>query len=146
MPSIVKKLEASAMKSLVVVAAGAGMCVLSGGAFTPVRVVGTYVPKVVAVSGSLMVSSMASDFVIPAITPWLSATSPELRKFENTFLAPLMVGGLLVGLDSVLMPDVVKGEGMNLTKALGIGFGASVLGGYAAEGLGWIPTVAVGGL
>ena len=122
-------------------AAGAGASVIIGNGLDSVKVFGTALPKALVLGGSLFGTYIAADFLVPYVTPFASVGSPTLRKFENLVLTPLMVGVGLVLVDSVISPETVASAGNNLLKQVSVGFGASVLAGYTAEGLGWQPTV-----
>ena len=141
MSTLVVKLKQSAMKGAIVAIAGAGASVIIGNGLDSVKVLSMQMPKALVLGGSLLVTSVASDFLVPYITPFASVGSPALRKFENLVLTPLMVGVGLVLVDSVISPETVASAGNNLIKQVSVGFGASVLAGYTAEGLGWQPTV-----
>ena len=139
--TLVVKLKQSAMKGLVVAAAGAGASVLLGNGMASVKVLSMQLPKAVVLGGSLFAVSIGSDFIVPYVTPFASVGSPALRKWENLVLTPLMVGVGVVLVDALVSPEVMAVEGHNLFKQVSIGFGASILASYTAEGLGWQPTV-----
>ena len=141
MSTLVVKLKQSAMKGAIVAIAGAGASVIIGNGLDSVKVLNMQMPKALVLGGSLLATSVAADFIVPYITPFASVGSPALRKFENLVLTPLMVGVGLILVDSVISPETVASAGNNLIKQVSVGFGASVLAGYASEGLGWSPTV-----
>ena len=141
MSTLVVKLKQSAMKGAIVAIAGAGASAVLGNGLDSVKVFSTQMPKALVLGGSLLVTSVASDFLVPYITPFASVGSPALRKFENLVLTPLMVGVGLVLVDSVISPETVASAGNNLIKQISVGFGASVLAGYTSEAMQWSPTV-----
>ena len=139
--TLVVKLKQSAMKGAIVAIAGAGASVVIGNGLDSVKVLSMQMPKALVLGGSLFATSVAADFIVPYVTPFAAVGSPTLRKFENLVLTPLMVGVGLVLVDSIISPQTVESAGNNLLKQVSVGFGASVLAGYASEGLGWSPTV-----
>ena len=119
--SLTLKLQHSAMKGLVVAAAGTVASLAIGGGMQGVKVLSAEVPKFVVIGGSLFATSVASDFIVPYITPFASVGNPQLRAFENLVLVPTMVGVGLVVVDSILSPETVTSEGGNLLKQVSVG-------------------------
>ena len=148
MATVAKKLEHAALKGLVVGATGAVASVLVGNGFKLIPLFHHDLPKYVVVGGSLFMTSVATDFLIPYITPWESMGNQTLQNFENIFLGPALCGVGMVLLDSIIAPEAIKDfnspagkPDFGMLAGISTGFGASVLAGYTAQGLGWIPTV-----
>ena len=83
MSTLAKKLEHSATKAAMVAIAGMVGSVLVSNGLKEIPVFHHDVPRFIVVGGSLFVVSVATDFVVPVITPWTSYGNEQLQKFEQ---------------------------------------------------------------
>ena len=115
--------------------------VLGGMQPIPVSLVGVWVPKALAHGVLLSVSSLAAGEIVPRITPYISVGSPQLKRFDNLVITPLVIGGVFLAAESVLTPAAeVQGTGGTLREVMA-GAAASVFAGYVSEGMGYSETV-----
>ena len=134
MPS---KLKGTLAKAGLVGLSGAVLSVLVLNGMSGVPVIGNVMlPKFMVHGLILSTSSIATSYAVPALVPFVSAGSPQLRRFESLVVEPLVLGTISLVVESILAPEAqVVGQGGTLRTVL-VGGAASVLAGYTSEGLG----------
>ena len=127
--------------SLVGVVGAVGSVLVLGGLEGAPILTGMYLPKAVIHGVVLAGSSVGATFLVPHLVPFVSAGSPQLKRFESVILEPLVLGGVFMAVESLLAPAAtVQGAGGAL-KQIMVGTGASVGASYVSEGMGWVETV-----
>ena len=135
-------LNGKIMKAVVVGATGAVLSVLVLGGMQPIPIMGgMYMPKAVIHGVVLTGSSVAAGYLVPVLVPFVSAGSPQLRKFENLVLEPLVLGSVFLMVESFVAPAGLVGGTGSLFANVATGAAASIGAAYVSEGLGWVPTV-----
>ena len=115
--------------------------VLGGLQPVPISMVGMWVPKALVHGVVLSVSSLAASEIVPRITPYISIGSPQLTRFDDLVITPLVVGGVFLAVESIVAPAAeVQGTGGSLREIMA-GAAASVFAGYVSEGMSWSETV-----
>ena len=102
---------------------------------------GVVMPKCLAHAGVLGVSSLATSYAVPAIVPWVSAGSPQLKSFEALILEPLVLGTISFAVESVIAPNAEVGGTGGTLKTILVGSAAAVGAAYTAQGMGWSASV-----
>ena len=102
---------------------------------------GAVLPKFIAHAGVLGVSSLATSYAVPAIVPWVSAGSPQLKSFEALILEPLVLGTISFAVESVIAPNAEVGGTGGTLKTILVGSAAAVGAAYTAQGMGWAASV-----
>ena len=134
-------LKSALIKGSLVGAVGAVSSVLLLGGLESAPVFGTYLPKAFIHGVALAGSSVAATYAVPALVPWVSAGSGQLKQFEKVVIEPLVLGAVFLGVESVVASGAeVQGTGGTL-KEIAVGTGSAIAASYIAEGMGWIPTV-----
>ena len=138
MPTLKGKLSKAGLVGLT----GAVLSVVVLGGMQPIPVMGgMWVPKAFAHGVVLSVSSRAASELVPRITPYISIGSPQLTRFDNLVITPLVVGGVFLAVESIVAPAAeVQGTGGSLREIMA-GAAASVFAGYVSEGMGFSETV-----
>ena len=128
------RLKGSLRKGAIVgaVAGVLSIVVLNGG--DGVFVFGQTFPKFAVHTVILGASSVAADYAIPSITPYIGGDVMWTR-FENLTLQPLLIGSISLAIESVIAPSATQ-QG-DVFKTILVGGGSSVLASYASSGLGW---------
>jgi len=98
---------------------------------------GMVVPKFVAHAAVLGVSSIAAGYAIPAMVPWVSAGSPQLKSFESLVLYPLVLGTISFGIESLAAPNAEVGGTGGAFKTVLVGSAAAIGASYVSEGMHW---------
>ena len=129
------RLKGSLRKGAIVGAAAGvlSLFVLNGG--EGVFVYGQTVPKFVAHTVILGGSSVAADYLIPSITPYIAGGDVMWTRFENLTLQPLLIGTISLAVESVIAPSATQ-QG-DVFKTIAVGAAASVAASYTSAGLGW---------
>ena len=139
MPSLKGKLSKAGLVGLT--GAILSVVVLGGLQPIPVSLVGVWVPKALVHGVVLSVSSLAASEIVPRITPYISIGSPQLTRFDDLVITPLVVGGVFLAVESIVAPAAeVQGTGGSLREIMA-GAAASVFAGYVSEGMGFSETV-----
>ena len=100
-----------------------------------------WIPKAAVHTIALAGSSLAASYIVPAMTPYVSGGSPQLTRFDELIITPLVLGTVFLGCESLISPSAeVQGPGGTL-KEIAAGAVASVTASYLAQGLGMIPSV-----
>lgn len=100
-----------------------------------------WIPKAAVHTFALAGSSLAASYIVPAMTPYVSGGSPQLTRFDELIITPLVLGTVFLVAESVISPSAeVQGQGGTL-KEIAAGAVASVTASYLAQGLGMIPSV-----
>ena len=134
-------LKGNLAKAGLVGATGAVLSVLALGGLQGVPVMGVFMPKAFVHGLALAGSSVAATYAVPMLVPFVSAGSPQLRRFEALVLEPLVIGGVFLGVESILAPAAeVQGPGGTFKEILA-GSAAAIGAAYVAEGMQWVPTV-----
>ena len=134
-------LKSALIKGSLVGAVGAVSSVLLLGGLESAPVFGTYLPKAFIHGVALAGSSVAATYAVPAIVPWVSAGSGQLKQFEKVVIEPLVLGAVFLGVESVLAPGAeVQGQGGTF-KEIAVGTGSAIAASYIANGMGWVPNV-----
>ena len=112
------------------------------GGMQPVPMMGgVWAPKAIIHGVALAGSSVAASYIVPKITPYISIGSPQLTRFDNLIVTPLVIGGVFLAVESVVAPAAeVQGSGGTF-REIAAGAAASVVASYVADGMGMIPTV-----
>ena len=129
------RLKGSLRKGMIVggVAGVLSLVVLNG--LDGVPIFGQTVPKAAAHAVILSVSSVATDYVVPSITPYISGGDVMWTRFENLSLAPLLIGTISLSLESLLAPQAtMRGD---VVKTIAMGAASSITASYVSSGLGW---------
>ena len=135
------KLQGNLSKAALVGVTGAVLSVLVLNGLAPVPVFGMMIPKFAAQGLVLSVSSVATSYIVPAVTPFVSAGSPQLRQFQGLIVEPLALGMISLALESFVAPGAeVIGTGGTF-RTIMVGSAASVVAAYTAEGMGWTESV-----
>ena len=135
MPSLQGELS----KAGVVAAVGGLLSVLVLSGLDQVAITGGMVaPKFIVHAVVLGASSVATSYAVPALVPWISAGSPELRKFEILVLEPLVLGAISFGIESVAAPNAEVGGAGGTLKTLLVGSAAGVGAAWLTQGMGWV--------
>ena len=129
------RLKGSLRKGLIVGAiAGVGSIVFLSGS-DGIFVFGQTVPKFAVHTVILGSSSVASDFAIPSITPYIAGGDVMWTRFENLSLAPLLNGVIALSLESVLAPSATeKGD---VFKTIAVGAASTIGASYFSSSMGW---------
>ena len=136
------KLNAMLMKGVVVGATGAVLSVLVLGGLQPIPIMGgMYVPKFAVHGVVLTASSVAAGYAVPALVPFVSIGSPQLKSFENLVLEPLVLGAIFLGVESFVAPAAQVGGAGSLFANIAVGSAASIGAAYISEGMKWTETV-----
>ena len=115
--------------------------VLGGLQPVPVQLLHAWVPKAFIHGIVLAGSSLAAGEIVPRITPYISVGSPQLKRFDNLIVTPLVLGGVFLAIESIVAPAAeVQGTGGSL-REIAAGAAASVFAGYFSEGMGISETV-----
>ena len=131
------KLQGTLAKAALVGATGAVLSVLVLNGLAPVPIMGMMLPKAVAQGLVLSASSVAASYVVPAVTPFVSAGSPQLQQFESLVVTPLVLDTISLALESFVAPGAeVIGTGGTF-RTIMVGSAASVVASYTSVGLGW---------
>ena len=134
-------LKGNLAKAGLVGATGAVLSVLALGGLQGVPVMGVFLPKAVVHGLVLSGASVAATYITPMVVPFVSAGSPQLKKFELLVLEPLILGAGFLAVESIIAPAAeVQGTGGTFKEVL-VGASASIAAAYVSEGLGLIPTV-----
>jgi len=137
-----KTLQGELAKAGVVAAAAGVMSVLVLSGLDQVPVIGgVFVPKFAAHAVVLGVSSVATSYAVPAIVPWVSAGSPQLKRFESLILEPLVLGMVSFGIESVVAPAAEVGGTGGCLKQILVGSAAGVGAAYISAGMQWSDSV-----
>ena len=127
--SLVQKIKGGSLKAAATAVIGATASIILLDGMSGIHLLGVSMPKFVATGGTLFVSSITADLVIPYITPYTNlGLSPALSKFENSVLKPVVVGAALVAVESILVPEAISENG-GVFKNILLG-GISSIGGY----------------
>ena len=127
--------------ALVGVVGGVASVLVLGGLESAQIVGGMYLPKALIHGVALTGSSVAATYLVPRLVPFVSAGSPQLRKFESVVVNPLVLGFVFLAAESLLASGAtVQGTG-GVFKEMLIGTGSAIGAAYVSEGMGWIPTV-----
>ena len=127
--SLVQKIKGGSLKAAATAAIGAAASVILFDGMEGINFINFTVPKFVATGGTLFAASIAADFIIPVITPYTNlGLSPQLTKFENSILKPVIVGTALVAIESVVAPAAIAQNG-GVFKNILLG-GVSNMAGY----------------
>ena len=115
--------------------------VLGGLQPVPISMVGMWVPKALVHGVVLSVSSLAAGEIVNKATPYIALGSPQLTRFNNLIVTPLVIGGVFLAVESIVAPAAeVQGTGGTL-REIAAGAAASVFAGYVSEGMGFSETV-----
>ena len=128
------RLKGSLRKGAIVGAVAGVLSIVGLNGMDGIFVFGQTVPKFVAHTVILGTSSVAADYIIPSITPYIGGDVMWTR-FENLTLQPLMLGVLSVSIESVIAPSATQ-QG-DVLKTIMVGSGSAVIASYASSGLGW---------
>ena len=136
------RLQGTLAKAGVVGLSGAALSVLVLNGLSGVPVFGgVMLPKFVAHGIILSGSSIAASYAVPALVPFVSAGSPQLKRFESLVVEPLVLGTISLVIESFLAPEAqVVGQGGTVRTIL-VGGAASVGAAYVSEGMGWSESV-----
>ena len=83
----------------------------------------------------LGISSVISDYAIPAITPYIAGGDVNWTRFENLSLQPLLIGTISLSLESLLAPQAtMRGD---VVKTIAVGGASAITAAYVSSGMGW---------
>ena len=133
------RLKGSLRKGAIVGAVAGVLSIAALSGTDGVFVFGQTVPKFVAHTVILGTASVAADFAIPAITPYIGGDVMWTR-FENLTLQPLLIGVISLSIESVIAPSATQ-QG-DVMKTILVGAASSVAASYVSSGLGWGPSIA----
>lgn len=136
MVALSAQLSSSLQKGAIVGAVSGVLSVLVLDGMSGVQVLGQTVPKFAAHALILGVSSVATDYVIPAVTPFMAAGNPSWTRFENLALQPLLIGTISLAIESVVAPQAEVGRG-DVLKTIAVGGASSITASYVSAGMGW---------
>ena len=138
MPS---KLQGTLAKAGLVGATGAVLSILVLDGLSPVPLVGAMLPKFAVHALVLGTSSVAASYAVPALVPFTSAGSPQLRRFQSLIVEPLVLGTISLAVESIIAPGAqVVGQGGMLRTIL-VGGASSIGAAYVSEGMGFSDSV-----
>ena len=129
------RLKGSLRKGMIVggVAGVLSLVVMNG--LDGVSIFGQTVPKAAAHAVILGMSSVATDYVVPAITPYIAGGDVNWTRFENLSLQPLLIGTISLSLESLLAPQAtMRGD---VVKTIAVGGASAITAAYVASGMGW---------
>ena len=129
------RLKGSLRKGMIVggVAGVLSLVVMNG--FDGVPIFGQTVPKAAAHTVILGISSVISDYAIPAITPYIAGGDVNWTRFENLSLQPLLIGTISLSLESLLAPQAtMRGD---VVKTIAVGGASAITAAYVSSGMGW---------
>ena len=135
-------LKANLSKAGLTAVVGGVLSAVVLGGMQPVPVMGGFwVPKGMVHAVALGGSSLAASYIVPKITPYVSVGSPQLSRFDNLILEPLVLGAVFLAVESVAAPAAEIIGPMGTVRELAAGAAASVTASYVAQGMGWTPNV-----
>ena len=135
------KLQGTFAKAGLVAATGAVLSVLLLDGLSPVPLVSVMLPKFAVHALVLGTSSVAASYAVPALVPFTSAGSPQLRRFQSLIVEPLVLGTISLAVESIIAPGAqVVGQGGMLRTIL-VGGASSIGASYVAEGMGYSDSV-----
>ena len=135
------KLQGTFAKAGLVAATGAVLSVLLLDDLSPMPLVSVMLPKFAVHALVLGTSSVAASYAVPALVPFTSAGSPQLRRFQSLIVEPLVLGTISLAVESIIAPGAqVVGQGGMLRTIL-VGGASSIGAAYVAEGMQWTESV-----
>ena len=129
------RLKGSLRKGLIVGAVSGVLSIAVLNGMDGVFVFGNTVPKFVAHTVILGGSSVAADYIIPSITPYIAGGDVMWTRFENLSLQPLLIGTISLAIESVIAPSATQ-QG-DVLKTIAVGAASSVAASYASSQMGW---------
>lgn len=130
------------MKAALVGVTGSAISLLVLGGMQPISFMGMmYMPKAAIHGLILTASSVAAGYAVPQLVPFVSAGSPQLRRFETIILEPMVLGGIFLAVETIVAPAGLAGGPGGVFANVATGAGASIAASYLAEGMGWVDTV-----
>ena len=129
------RLKGSLRKGMIVggVAGVLSLVVMNG--LDGVPIFGQTVPKAAAQAVILGMSSVATDYVVPAITPYIAGGDVNWTRFEKLSLQPLLIGTISLSLESLLAPQAtMRGD---VIKTIAVGGASAITAQYVSSGMGW---------
>ena len=134
------RLKGSLRKGMIVGAVAGALSVVGLSGMDGVFVFGHTVPKFVAHTVILGTSSVAADYIIPSITPYIAGGDVMWTRFENLSLQPLLLGVLSLSIESVIAPSATQ-QG-DVLKTIMVGAASSVAATYVSSSMGWSAPIA----
>ena len=129
------RLKGSLRKGLIVGAVAGVLSLVVMDGLNGVAIFGQTVPKAAAHAVILSISSVATDYVVPAITPYIAGGDVNWTRFENLSLQPLLIGTISLSLESLLAPQAtMRGD---VVKTIAVGGASAITAAYVSSGMGW---------
>ena len=129
------RLKGSLRKGMIVGAVAGVLSLVVMDGLNGVNIMGQTVPKAAAHTVILGISSVISDYAIPAITPYIAGGDVNWTRFENLSLQPLLIGTISLSLESLLAPQAtMRGD---VVKTIAVGGASAITAAYVASGMGW---------
>ena len=136
------KIVGNMSRAALVGATGAVLSVLVLNGMSGVPVVGGVMLPKFAVHGLVLgASSIAASYAVPALTPFVSAGSPQLKRFQTLVVEPLVLGTISLAVESILAPEAQLVGQYGTVRTILVGGAASVLASYTSDGMGWSASV-----
>ena len=129
------QLKGSLRKGMIVGALSGALSIAVLNGMDGVAVFGHTFPKFAVHTVILGASSVAADYIIPSITPYIAGGDVMWTRFENLSLQPALVGILSLSIESVLCPSATQ-QG-DVLKTIMVGAASSVAASYASSQMGW---------
>ena len=129
------RLKGSLRKGMIVggVAGVLSLVVMNG--LDGVAIFGKTVPKAAAHAVILGMSSVATDYVVPAVAPYIAGGDVAWTRFETLTLGPLLIGTISLSLESLLAPQAtMRGD---VVKTIAVGGASAITASYVSSGMGW---------
>ena len=129
------RLKGSFRKGMIVggVAGVLSLVVMNG--IDGVPIFGQVVPKAAVQAVILGASSVAADYVVPAITPHIAGGDVNWTRFENLSLQPLLIGTISLSLESLLAPQATMCG--DVIKTIAVGGASAITAAYVSAGMNW---------
>ena len=133
------KLKGSLRKGMMVGATAGVLSVLVLDGLNPINMFNMQVPKVAAHVVILGTSSVAADYIIPKITPYIAGGDAQWTRFETLALQPMLIGIISLAAESVIAPEVQQRG--NVLRTIAVGGASAITSSYVASGMGWTTLV-----
>ena len=129
------RLKGSLRKGAIVGGISGVLSLLLMDGLTGVHIFGQVVPKAAAHTVILGISSVAADYITPAITPYIAGGDVNWTRFETLSLTPLLIGTISLSIESALANEAtMRGD---VLKTIAIGGASAITAGYISSGMGW---------
>ena len=134
------RLKGSLRKAAIVGGVSGVLSALVMDGFNGVSVFGMEVPKFAAHAVILGASSVATDYVVPMVAPYIAGGDVAWTRFETLTLQPLLIGTISLSIESAIAPTAtVRGD---VLKTIAVGGASAITAAYVASGMGWTAPIA----